>query len=336
MPDPSPADALALDVRPDRLVVSLGAVELLHLVHDDPCDPWEGPKPHLHPVRTTSGALVTGYRPHGHRWHKGFQVTLTHVDPERGTPHNFWGGNTYVRGSGYLPLPAVGSTRHLGYERAEVVGGGDGAGERVEVSHRLEWLTSSGERWFAERRTLVVHSARPGAGGRPGTWAFDLVSDLTNTAGQVLRVGSPTTHGRPGAGYCGFFWRGPRAWTGGRVLSPAGGTSDADAMGAPASLTPWLAVSGEHDDVDGGATVVVVADLGGGDPAGPLASAPADWFVRSAAFPALAPSPAFHDEVVLAPGAGLRLAHRVLVADAQLDAGQVAAVLDELAAPERI
>jgi len=129
VPASSPA-ALALEVRTDRLVVSLGAVELLHLVHDDPCDPWEGPKPHLHPVRTTSGALVTGYRPHGHRWHKGFQVALTHVDPERGTPHDFWGGGTYVHGSGYLPLPAVGSTRHLGYERAEVAAGG----ERVEVA----------------------------------------------------------------------------------------------------------------------------------------------------------------------------------------------------------
>ncbi len=326
---------LALRQEADRVVVLLdddgggAGVELLHHVHHDPCDPWEGPKPHLHPVRTTSGALVTGYRPHDHRWHKGFQVTLTHVDPEHGTPHNFWGGSTYVHGQGYLHLDAVGSTRHLALDRAEVTADG----ERAELDERLEWLTSTGEQWLTERRSLAVHSADPGdaAAGRPGTWAFDLVSDLLNTSGQVLRVGSPTTHGRPAAGYCGFFWRGPRAWTGGPVLSPGGEVDDTDAMGTPAERTPWLAVSGEHDDVDGGATVAVVADLlaGGGTGGG----ARADWFVRSTPFPALAPSPAFSQEVALAPGDRLRLAHRVLVADAQLTSEQVATALAALPPP---
>ena len=30
---------------------------------------------------------MTGYRPHDHRWHKGLQMTWTHVSGE-----NFWGG----------------------------------------------------------------------------------------------------------------------------------------------------------------------------------------------------------------------------------------------------
>ena len=50
----------------------------------------KGPKPFLHPVRALDGAPLTAFRPWDHRWHKGLQMTWTHVSGQ-----NFWGGNTY-------------------------------------------------------------------------------------------------------------------------------------------------------------------------------------------------------------------------------------------------
>ncbi|MGH3390713.1 MAG: DUF6807 family protein, partial [Actinomadura sp.] len=66
--------------RTDRaLSVWTHDVEILRYVHRPEMDPFEGPKPYLHPVRTLAGDVVTGYRPHDHRWHKGVQMTASHV-----------------------------------------------------------------------------------------------------------------------------------------------------------------------------------------------------------------------------------------------------------------
>ncbi len=40
---------------------------------------WEAPKPYLHPMRTLAGDIVTDYRPNDHRWHKGLQLTASHL-----------------------------------------------------------------------------------------------------------------------------------------------------------------------------------------------------------------------------------------------------------------
>ncbi|WP_345495963.1 DUF6807 family protein [Streptomyces flavovirens] len=39
--------------------------------------------------------MVTDYRPHDHRWHKGLRMTASHLSGQ-----NLWGGNTYVHGRG--------------------------------------------------------------------------------------------------------------------------------------------------------------------------------------------------------------------------------------------
>jgi hypothetical protein len=71
--------------------------------------------------------------------------------------------------------------------------------------------------------------------------------------------------------------------------------------------SPWLAYTGEHDEVDGGATVLAFA--------GTTSRGRITWFVRNDPFPALNPSPAFHEEIVLPPGESIVLAHRFVVAD---------------------
>ena len=229
-----------------RIGVAVGEVEIASYVYGPGVAAFEAPKPYMHPMRTLSGALVSAYRPHDHRWHKGLQMTWSHVSGQ-----NFWGGNTYVDGKGYVPLDNVGAMRHDGFDLIELTG-----------------------------------------------------AELTTIRDEALELGSPTTHGRPNAGYTGFFWRGPRGFTGGEIIT-AGGGGGPETMGTKDS--PWLAYTGRNDEVDGGATMLVFA--------GSTSHGEITWFVRNDPFPAINPSPAFDKEITLAPGDTLALRHRVAVAD---------------------
>ncbi|GAA4963883.1 PmoA family protein [Kineococcus glutinatus] len=306
--------ALALGTEPGRLVVTAHDVPIATYVHAADYAAFEARKPYLHPLRTLDGAAVSAFRPHDHRWHKGLQMTATDVSGQ-----NLWGGNTYVHGQGYIPLDNVGSMRHDSFDAA----GPDGADGAVEVRERLTWLNAGGEEWAAEERSLRFS----GVDGDRGLWVLDVASDVRNTRGADLVLGSPTTNGRPDAGYTGWFWRGPRGFTGGAVTAADG--RGPDAMG---TSSPWLAYSGQHDEVDGGATLLFFA--GGAAVAGAAGAdrdVPLKWFVRNDPFPAVAPSYAFDEEVVLAPGDALRLRHRLVVCSRVLDAAEVGALAAELA-----
>lgn len=67
--------------------------------------------------------------------------------------------------------------------------------------------------------------------------------------------GSPATLGLPGSGYAGLWWRGPRSFTGGTVLTPGGVADPTEIRGQTA---PWLAFVGDHDGVDRKSTLVFV------------------------------------------------------------------------------
>jgi hypothetical protein len=268
--------------------VAVGEVEIARYVYGEDIPAFEAPKPYLHPMRTLSGGLVSAYRPHDHRWHKGLQMTWSHVSGQ-----NFWGGNTYVHGQGYVPRDNVGSMRHDGFGVVELTGA------ELALSEDLTWVTATGEEWATERRTLRFH----GVDAARGTWVLDVASTITNVRGADLALGSPSTHGRDNAGYTGWFWRGPRGFTGGEVVTACG--RGAAAMGTGDS--PWLAYTGEHDEVDGGATLLFLA--------GSASRGALTWFVRTDPFPAVNPSPAFHEEIVLRAGEELALAHRLVVAD---------------------
>jgi Methane oxygenase PmoA len=271
----------------ERVRVAAAGVEIACYEYAPDVPAFEGPKPYLHPVRTLSGGLVTGYRPNDHRWHKGIQMTWTDVSGQ-----NFWGGNTYVHGRGYVPLDNVGSIRHDAFAVIDLTP------DDLTLDEELSWLTSTGETWITERRRLRVH----GVDVERGTWVLDAVIELRNVRDTELRLGSPTTNGRPDAGYTGFFWRGPRAFTGGGIHTRDGGGPET--MG---TSSPWLAFTGEHDDVDGGATLLVIA--------GTTSHGTPTWFVRTEPFPGVAPSPAFHEVIVLPPEDVLRLHHRIVIAD---------------------
>lgn len=298
----------------DRITVTHEAsgTELFAYVYR-PEAAWEAPKPYLHPIRTLSGALVTDYRPNDHRWHKGLQLTASHLSGQ-----NLWGGNTYVHGEGYLALPErVGSMAHVSFEDVSATG------DRAVVAERLTWHPHGGELWAEEERRIEVCAVDEAA----GSWSFTWTSAVTNRRAEPLRFGSPTTHGRPAAGYTGLFWRGPRAFRDGKVFTSEAdaeaGSDSGDLMG---TQSPWLAYVGEHDGRDGHATVVF-EHAAANDHAGEKGTHPAHWFVRSDPFAAVAPSWAFHEELVLEPGDTLARSYRVTVADGAWDRERVGAHL---------
>jgi hypothetical protein len=257
--------------------------------------PWEpqieSPRPYFHPVRTLGGRLVSAYRPHDHVWHKGIGWSICNLGPE-----NFWGGPTWVRGQGYQQLQNNGTIRHERFAELDV--GTDGAA----LTEQLRWVTQSGRPCLAEQRRIGarVHLAA-------GAWQLAFETRMTNISGDSLVFGSPTTRGRPDAGYGGLMWRGPRSFTDGKLVSPHGIGGD-ELMGSRSS---WLAFVGRHDG-HGVASTLIFCDSAGNF------CAPTQWFARTTPYAVICPAPFFADELPLADGASLTLRYDVIVADGAL------------------
>ncbi|WP_328359465.1 PmoA family protein [Streptomyces sp. NBC_00445] len=300
-------------VHGERITVASGDVRLMEYVYKPDPDPYESRKPYIHPLRTLAGHPVSGYRPNDHRWHKGVQMTASHLSGQ-----NFWGGHSYIHGEGYLPLrDRIGSMRHDGFDTLDV------SADRLAFTERLTWIENQGAEWARERRTVTLHDVDRDS----GSWALDWSIHLTNIRadGEPLTFGSPTTAGREHAGYTGLHWRGPRDFTGGRAFGPDG-PDDRDAsddlMG---THTPWLAFTAEHDDIDGHSTLVFAHA-----PENDNSIHSSHWFVRSEPIPTVAFSWAFHEEFALPPGESFSYRYRILVADGAWDTSRVAARLKEL------
>lgn len=295
----------------ERITVRAAGVELLSYVYAPDPDAFEARKPYIHPLRTLAGNQVSGYRPNDHRWHKGLQMTASHLSGQ-----NFWGGNCYVHGEGYLRLPErVGSMRHDGFPAVDV------EEDRFHLAEELTWIANGGQEWAREERGITVHSVDEEA----GSWALDWSICLTNIRDEPLRFGSPTTAGRDMAGYTGLQWRGPRDFTGGDAFGP---DDEKDAAGLMGTQGPWLAFTAEHDDVDAHSTLVFAHAPENLDEASAIHAS--HWFVRSEPIPTVAFSWAFFDEFTLAPGASFTYRYRVLVADGAWDRDRVATHLKGL------
>jgi predicted dehydrogenase len=286
----------------------VGGVEILRYHYKPDLPRSECPSPYFHPLRTLSGGVVTANRPHDHRWHKGLAMTASHLAGQ-----NFWGGGTYVHdapGSKYVDLPNVGRLDHEGFEDAALdVAGPSGFGERVA------WRSADGEVWIAERRRVRIRDVDPD----DGSWALEFSTALRNVRGSALEFGSPTVFGRELAGYCGFFWRGPRSFTGGTVRASRGREGEPAAMG---QTSPWLAFSGRFDQIDGSATLLFIPDPAnpGGEPY---------WFVRTEPFPVVNPSLAYYTPLELAAGETLSRRYRLVVADGEWDHERIEAYVAE-------
>ena len=253
----------------------------------------ESPRPYFHPVRTLGGDVVSLYRPHDHVWHKGIALSMPNVGPE-----NFWGGATYRRGDGYIQLANNGAMRHDGFDLATA------KGEVAVLDETLTWVTEYGERCMAERRRMAV-TAWPS----DSAWALSFETTMHNISEQPIAIGSPTTQGRDNAGYGGLFWRGPRSFTGGRVVTPEHPDGGDEVMGWRG---PWLGFAGQHDD-HGRWSTLVFRDSPDNF------SFPSQWFVRSTPFGCVCPAPFFSAEYPLAREASLTLRYAVAIADGLLD-----------------
>jgi hypothetical protein len=275
-----------------------------------PGDPQlESPRPYFHPVRTLRGDLVTSYRPHDHVWHKGIALSLPHVDAE-----NFWGGPTFRAGR-YVQLPNDGAMHHESFETHP-----EADNLVVSLDERLRWVTESGQTLIAERRRVAA-TAWP----ESSAWLLAFETTMTNVSGAAIVFASPTTEGRPNAGYGGLFWRGPRSFTGGTVVTPDGTGGD-ELMGRRG---PWLGFTGRHDG-RGGASTLVFRDGPGNF------CYPTQWFVRSTPFAAVCPAPFFDATRTLPVGDSLTLRYDIAVADGELGPAECAALAALAAADDLI
>ncbi len=271
----------------ESLTALVDGQELFRYVYRSSVAQWETPKPFFHPLRTLAGRTVTIHRPHDHLWHHGLAMTLTVVNDQ-----NFWGGNTYLRDQGYVALPNTGRQTPAGLP--EIC-----PGEAPSWTQPLDWITFDGQRWLAEQRTIALRVEAD-----EGWYRLDFDIALSNVSGRPLTLGSPTTEGRDNAGYMGLMWRGPRDFTGGRLMMADGRAGKDDLMG---ERSPWLAFIGHHDEVTATSTLIFIDDAS--TPGHPI-----KWFCRST--PAMvAFAFCFDQELALAPGEGLRLRHAVVVAD---------------------
>lgn len=277
-----PAGGVELVVGEDAVTATAGGVELLRYVLA-PQDPqMEAPRPYVWPLRTLGGRDVATWRPHDHVWHKGLSFVVADVSGE-----NFWGGPTYDRELGYVQRENDGAQVHV--RRRDAPPGA--------FCHELAWVAQDGRHLLDEVRTLAV-----ALGPVDDGWRLDWRTALTNRSDAPLVLGSPTTLGRPDAGYGGLFWRGPRAFAGGAVHVEGASGGD-ELMGA---RSPWAAYVGRHDGADGSASVVMAR--GAATTAGGWR-----WFARTEPFATLATAPFFDEEVVLAPGERLDLDQHVVV-----------------------
>ncbi|MEU8118409.1 DUF6807 family protein [Spirillospora sp. NPDC049024] len=255
-PDPRPIEARFVRAEPSRLVLpgiadlavraaedlktlselgfpgSLGSVrapwpqtslrvdgrEVAEYVQRGDLQATDAPRPHLHPVRTLGGTVVTESRPEDHVHHLGVSVAISDVDGV-----NFWGGSTYVRGEGPRMLADHGRQRR---RSLRPVDGG--------YAEELAWTGPDGTVLAAEERTLVARAV-------PGAWALDFAFTLTGRTGRPLVLQSSACKGRAGAGYGGFFWRAPKDSAGLAVFT--GEASGEEAVHG--SVTPWLALTSD-------------------------------------------------------------------------------------------
>lgn len=264
--------------------------ELFRYVYASTVPAFECRKPYIHPLRTLAGHMATIHRPHDHLWHHGLAMTCAELSGQ-----NFWGGATYVRDKGYQPLDNVGRQMHEGWLSF------DAGVWPVRFAHRVAWITAAGERWIEEDRSIALAELNESE----GCYTLEFGLALRNVSGRELAFGSPTTAGRPNAGYGGLYWRGPRDLEfGGRILA-ADGREGPDLMG---QRSPWIALQGKLDTVDAGITVTMIDH-----PDNPRY--PTKWFTRNKGLAGFAAAFSFDELLHLAPDAVLSLRYRLSVID---------------------
>lgn len=292
------------------LVASLDDHEVLHLHDGTGLPKQDSPRPFAHPITSLGGRIVTESAPADHPHHLGLSMAVADVD---GT--SYWGGRTYVAGTGSTMLD------NHGVQRVTRSDAADGT-----LRQEIEWIGHDGAAQLREARTTVVGAmllpatatAWPGATATTAL-RISVSSALVCAAGDVS-LGSPATNGREGAAYGGWFWRMPEGAT--RSVLSADGPGEAVAHGSTAA---WIAFVLDADT----APVTVLFR----QPARPTETA-FPWFLRSAEYPGIGVSLASTARTIIRPGTPLVTGLDVVVVDAALDAEQADTIHRTLLAAE--
>lgn len=269
----------------ETVVLDGGGIPLARYTAGQGVPAVHAPRPHLHPVHTLAGALMTETSPVDHRHHYGFSVAIPDVN---GT--SFWGGRTFVRDVGPTLLANHGQQVSAPISLPEPSG--------PVLDDTVTWLDQHGAPLLSERRSLRG-VLLPEVDGWAMRWTSDLVADHGD-----LTITSPGVTGRPGAGYGGLFWR-LQAADETHVLS-RDGEGEPTAHG---SRSPWLALTQRHGERW---TTLLLAQPG----------APSPWFVRAATFPGAGPALAWDTPLTVAAGQSLRLDLVGLLLDRRVEAGE--------------
>ncbi len=285
------------------LTFTAGSQQIAQYTYRPTDHQYESPRPFFHPLTTLEGDEVTISRPWDHVWHKGLSWALPNVGD-----HNFWGGATYTRATGYSNLDNNGTMAHEAFSAI------DGSGAGITASESLTWSGQDGTPLITEARRFNIQLLDVPAAP---AWVLLFQTQLTNISGTEIPIGSPTTEGRDNAGYGGLFWRGPRSFTGGEFRSHNGTGTD-EFMG---TRSPWIAFTGRHDVTCRSSTILFAEDS-----ANP--GAPNQWFARSSMFACLGSAPFFSEVVPLTDGNPLTYRYAVVIADGAVDAGSAAALAE--------
>ena len=277
-------------------------VQLFSYVYHSRVPAVESPRPYFHPLRTLKGNIVSGFRPHDHRWHHGLSMTCANL-----SGHNFWGGPTYLRDQGYVQLENNGEQKQVGWD----IGAFNRVGDEDKVGCHIGQI----HRWQLDRESILMNESRKFDTVIEDDYYSINLSFKFYGSQESLVWGSPTTQGRDNAGYGGLFWRGPRDFINGQILM-SDGRQGADLMG---QTSPWLAYIGQHDETDDYSTLVFIDD-------DKNPRHPTPWFVRNTT-PMVCPNFAFHQEYQQKVGESLNLNYRIIIADGKWERERIEAVI---------
>ncbi|GAB7193519.1 hypothetical protein NUM3379_42290 [Kineococcus sp. NUM-3379] len=300
-PAPVPQPGVLLEMRAQGRLVGT-------YVDGSEAVPSSGPRPYLHPARTPAGTVVTDAHPDDHDWHLGAGVALQHVrataGPAAAHGWNFWGGRTWVRGTGYVWREDHGRQVHTGFR--DVTGS--------SAVQDVRWRTADGDDVLAEERTWAWSA---GNAGEVRFSRLDLRFRLAPAGEFDVELGSPGSGGRAGGGYGGFTWRLPPCRDVHVRTATAAGE---DAVHG--TRAPWLAWSATFgaEGPGGPDATLVFAPLDGASAADP-------WLVRVAGHPGVGSALAWEEPLLATRAEPVERGFRVLLADGRLDDAQVADLL---------
>lgn len=266
----------------------LGELVLAHSMGGERMPTVHSPRPHLHPVRSLRGRLLTDRSPDDHRHHYGVSMTIPDV---AGT--TYWGGRTFDADHGPMLLPNHG---HQHVEQMETLHGG------ATLHQQIRWIDQDQRLQLRESREIT------GAGmAETEAWAMRWSSLLR--AERPLTIASPAVRGRPGAGYGGFFWR----LASGAEVEVLNSEGVQDVHGAPAR---WVSVAVRHNDQ--WASLVLAQQ----------SEDPSPWFVRASDYIGLGPALAWDVPLTLAAGQVHPVELLAVVVDRRVGAGEVDRLLE--------